>query len=69
MTELLALWYLKQTAEGSTDVHVDSVVTLSLHLVDRVHKLLQYLHSEEHKGQDQSHLPLSASSGCCRKTD
>lgn len=63
------MWYLKQTAEGSTDVHVDSVVALSLQLADRVHKLLQYLNSEEHRRQDLLHLPLIPSSGCCRNTD
>lgn len=39
--------YLKQTAESSTYVHVDSLLALTLQLMDSFHKLLQYLHSTE----------------------
>lgn len=38
--------YLKQTAEGSTDVGPDGLLALTFQLVHCFYKLLQYLHSE-----------------------
>lgn len=42
------LRYLQQTAEGSTDVSLGSLMALTLHLVHGFHKLLQNLHSKNH---------------------
>lgn len=46
--EASVLRYLQQTAEGSTDVSLGSLVALTLHLVHGFHKLLQNLHSKSH---------------------